>query len=601
MVDCRVRRVLPIAFAGFAAFSLARWWPAGTPGELSHLPAATPVPVNVASATPVPAKEPDRKDRKVRERFAVNFKTRDPFGSARVLLPEIEAMAAEDFRQLEQDKQWPSAESYGFDQEFAHAFADALVERWLTVDPAGAVAGMFRLSKSMHHGTYMMAGADDMVEALARVRPELFLEETLKEGSARSFDRYAEAAFQSLATRDIAAARRWLDRLTDPDKRSKAEMGIGLGVAESDPVAAMALARETRNEVVFRAALTAAAKLGPGVLGQVLDANEGMFSGGNLAPLLMFRYPDLPWDRLENAAGGRPAGGGIRVGTLSLGGKFGQASDRLPGIEINVLNEANRIEPADREGILTQLQRLPDAVGKDAVGAILFAWGLDDPKAAIGWDVAHSEPREADGSKGYAPMIFSRWMRADSNAALEWFRALPASELRDRLANDASIPLAASGDTERALAFFRPMPGKEGEAQVSQMAAAQAKSDPARAAAWCASLPAEIDVSGATQSIVTAWFSNDAAAAAKWVESLPEGNRREVALNAYAQVASTRDPEAAGAWVAAIKDPKERTCAAHQVFSAMLNADREAAIQWVREFPGIDERLREAILRTRKP
>lgn len=575
-----MRRVLPIALAGLASFSLARWWPAAqTIPEAKPSPAPTPAAVaQVSAAAPQPAQEPSGKTQKVRERFTSNLKSRDPFGSAQRLLREIDVMTAEDFQKLLQEKDWPSPGTYGFDKELADAFGDALVERWLAVDPDGAVPAMFALSKSMKHGSYQMAGADDMLKALARVRPELFLAESFKDSPTRSLDLIMHAAFQSMAARDVAAARRWMQRLSSPELRNQAELAIGSGVAQSDPVAAVGLARTSGNDSLFKSALTAAAKIGPGILGQVLEANDGKFSADYSTPLLMFQYPDLPWDRLSPM----------------------KKTDRSRGIELNVLTEAARLEPADRERILTQLQRLPSERREDAAGAILQTWVADDPKGAVEWMATHAEPSSRLTTDSML-WVFGTWTQADQNAALAWFNALPPSDLRDRLSNDAAIPLAASGDLEKAFALFRPIPGKEGESAIIRMATVQANSDPARAAAWCASLPADIDVSGATQSVVTRWFSKDAAAAAQWVESLPKGNQREVALKAYAQAASTQDPETAGAWAAAITDPSTRTRAAHQVFTSMLQADRAAAIKWVREFPGLDDRVRESVLRVNAP
>lgn len=591
----RVRSFLPFAFAGLVSFSLARWWPAPRESVETTVPSpATPAPIIAATAAAPPApKAGDGTKQRVGERFTSNFKDSDPFGSARRLLPEIEAMTADDFRELEKQKNWPSAKSYGFDREFADAFDDALVERWLAVDPEGSVAAMFRLSKSMDHGSYTIAGANDMLEALARIRPEVFLSEVLKPGPARSLGVMVNDAFRSLATRDVAAARRWLDRLTNQAQRDGAEVAIGSGVAQSDPVAAVALAREARSDLIFRSALNAAAKMGPGVLGQVLEAGEGTFRWNDTTALLMFRHPDFPWESLNNPSSK------MGSGSVSLFGLPGVKAPELPkGIEMNVLDEATCMPSEGRERALAQLQRLPSGMREGAVGALIHAWGLDDAKSAMDW-VAGQGDASGNGAFASEDAIFRTWMRADSKAALDWFSALPPSSLRDRLANHAAIPLVTSGDPERGLALFCAEAGAEGAAQVTQMAVAQAKLDPARAAAWCESLPPDIDANTAMQSVVEAWFPSDAEAAAKSVEGLPEGKRRETALNAYAHVASKQDPEVAAAWAAAIKDPLERTRAAHQVFNEMSKADKEAALKWVREFPGLDQRVRETILRAR--
>jgi hypothetical protein len=361
------------------------------------------------------------------------------------------------------------------------------------------------------------------------------------------------------------------DGLPRPEQRKSAEVAIALGLAQSDPVAGVAMARELNNVTVFVGSLNAAAKIGPGTLAQVLEANDGKFSAGITIPRVMFRFPELPWDRLKPDK------------ELADGSS----------IEVSVTDEARRILPEERQSILSRLAHFPPQVGGDAMAAILWAWAPDDPKGATEWAFANAQ----FATNG----VFSQWMTSNPDAALAWFATVPASEVRDRLGNTAAIPMAARGDIEQAMAYFRPAAGKEGEAQVTQMALAQAKSDPARAAAWCESLPDEIDTSIATESVVTAWFSKDAAAAAQWVESQPDGKRRESALRAYSKVASTQDAAAAGEWAAAIKDPAMRASAAKYVYTAMLEKNRDEAAKWIAEFPGIDERVRTAVLRSQNP
>ncbi len=56
---------------------------------------------------------------------------------------------------------------------------------------------------------------------------------------------FSKDAFRELAKTDVAAARRYAEKLAHPDERKKAEIQIACGIAASDPVSAVARAPRT--------------------------------------------------------------------------------------------------------------------------------------------------------------------------------------------------------------------------------------------------------------------------------------------------------------------------------------------------------------------
>jgi hypothetical protein len=192
---------------------------------------------------------------------------------------------------------------------------------------------------------------------------------------------------------------------------------------------------------------------------------------------------------------------------------------------------------------------------------------------------------------------FSDWIRFDKQGALDWLAQVPSSTLRDSLSCQAAVALVHTGETDRALQMFKPVPDSAGVGLVENLASAQASRDPPAAAAWLDSLPSEVEAGKASEFIVWRWFQKDPAAAAKWAESQPTGSRREYALQSYARTAAEKDPVLAAEWAATVSDPSQRARAAETVYRELATKDPGAARDWLRKLPGLDEHWREAILR----
>jgi hypothetical protein len=481
----------------------------------------------------------------------------------------LDSLSREDFQRLgTQPEDLPLPHELHFDREFSRLFIDRLMERWSEVDPAGAlaVARAFKAGREKSALNY----SNELFEALARVRPELILAEV----DQKEQPPMALNALQTLAGRDLASARKYSERFPMA-KRGDVEAAIAKGIAQSDPVRAMALARELDNQGVFAEALQCAAKIGGTVVAQVLEANAGKFPIEDNVRHLMLLHPELGWENLL----------------------AGYRSNRMYGY--GAFEDARRMTSEERSAVLTRLDQLPPGARDDAATVIASTWAREEPRAAVEWAFARIDPANGDSpSNRPLPWAFHEWVRANHTEALEWLSRIPPSTLRDRLAGNAAGYLVGQGETDLALGLFKAFPGPESTALVQSLASAQASRDPAAAAAWLDSVPSDISSGKAAAAVAERWFEKDPAGAAQWVERLPAGERREQALGAYAKAAADRNPAAAAEWAAAISDPELRSQAAQKVFGAMIGDDPVVARNWLRTLPGVDERWKQTLIRS---
>jgi hypothetical protein len=494
------------------------------------------------------------------------FHSNDPLGSAVRLVSLIDSLTLEDFLWLESHPgQFPIPKDAEFDETFRKQFFDAMLERWAAVDPGGVFKKALSVEKYLKKERRL--GPSALIDALVRVRPELILKSSDADGN-RCFQ-----ALRELAARDVIAARKYRDRYP-PEERKGVDAAIARGLAKSDPLAAAATALELNDKDVFQDAVNGAARLGADVLQRVLESGRGDLTRDLNLQKLMLRFPDLPWESLpiENKS--------------------------RDGIGYDVIDDARRLAPGDREATLARLSQLPPGAGDDVASAIVSGWVREDPRATLDWSLAHaSSDNLASPANRPLTWAFWDWMSSDKQAALAWLAQVPPSPLRDSLSCQAATALVRKGETEGALQMFKPVPGRTGVGLVENLASSQAYRDPAGAASWLDSLPANVETGKASESIATRWFSKDPDATAKWVESLPAGSRREYALQAYARAAARKDPVLAGEWAATVSDPFQRARAAEAVYGELAAKDPGAAREWLRQLPGLDEHWREAVLR----
>jgi hypothetical protein len=580
-----VRSFASTFFLGLLAFLLARWSGGGSRQEESAAGAKTPsisasaAPIAATDLRPIakdqelaPAETARKSGRIGKQEIVMTFRGADPFGSATRALALVDALTAEDFQKMAAKRELPEPSTYGMDREFSTAFLESYIERWFAVEPAGALPAIQRLAAEMSKAH--LAGARELISTLARLRPELLLSSHFSQGTPIERGTMGEA-FTALAARDLPAARALLAKVVDPDFLKSAEIAIAQGIAKADPLSGVALARELNNAQVFASALKEAEWIGPGVLRQVLLANAGKFPIGFGLTELILRHPNEDWT-----------------------GLFEEDTTEQKGVPIGAFAEAGRLTPADRQRLIDRLETLPASARESVAGALMRNWTKDDPRAAIDWALARAKPADANAPEttrvnwGYLS-----WIRANEAEARAWWAKLPPSAMRNELGNLSADLAARNGDVAQALSTFRPQAGLV--TQNAMIAIAKAESEPARAAQWLTSLPAEIDTRKPVQTLIEKWSAADPAAAAAWVESLAPGTRRDAALSAYARATAQRDAAAAGEWAGTIADPTTRAIAAEFVYTAMHEQNPPAARAWLRQFPGIDETVRDRWMRLR--
>ncbi len=493
----------------------------------------------------------------------------DPFASARRTHVWIESLTLEDFRTLATDPNAFHAPYFaGFNNEFSEAYFDALVTRWLTLDP-DALGEMKRISEALKKNNPHTN--EDLILAAARMRPEEVLTKFDARAKPSGFAQSEWTALRALGRKDLRHAREVLAgmKIESAELRASAESAIIQGVAEVDPLLAVDLAKQSASaESSLYYAMEAAKRIGPGVVRKVVEGAQGKLDY-QLSSLLL-RYPDLA-----------EYSGNLKVGSLTE----------------EIIRDAEQTTPEDRARILADVDKLP-AGGRDVLCAALAdAWSREDPAAAAGWVLAHSNAADGPSTANLAAeRVFLRWINNDMDAALAWWRTLPPSPMRDRIGAQASTYVAEDGRLDEALRLF-PTTSIADRSATDHLAQILIARDPAVAARWMQNLPAEAVTDETVRELYAKWFPRDAKAVADWVESIPAGKVHDRAVKGLISKLAMDDPQAAVEWVTTVRDPKLRTQSAAEVFTPWMRENPEAAREWLRNFPDVDERWRAKALR----
>lgn len=348
-----------------------------------------------------------------------------------------------------------------------------------------------------------------------------------------------------------------------------------MGIAQSDPMAALAIAQQMGEKNLYQVALTAAGKIGPGMVRQVLLGARGELDDTSELALLLLRYPEIAGD--VGQAGGYKTPYGLPQG---------------------LRERADFATAEERERILASYDTLPPGVREDLAAALASGWARTEPALAADWALAHAvqDDRENPANRA-ATHVFRRWVNTDLDAATAWWRALPQSTLRDALGTEASTFIAEAGKLELAMEMFRPSQAKSEEDVTAHLAQYVGETSPADAAKWVAGLPEGVHTETAMRHLVQRWYAQEPAAVAEYVESLPDGSRRDEALMAFIQQAANRSASGASQWVATMDDPKLRQKAAIQVYYFWSRDDAAAAQTWFRSVEGVDPVWHQRVMR----
>ncbi|HEY2342326.1 MAG TPA: hypothetical protein VGH90_04815 [Chthoniobacteraceae bacterium] len=559
--------------AGGLGFSVARIAPSSGPEE-RHPPVAT------ASGSR-PNEDFDPKPDQTKKASGLEnlrgaLKSRSSLNRAQRLFAALSSMSADNFRSFASKPERVADLECFPAGDLQTAVWDAFVERWLEVDSAGAFPALIRADDELNQ--HQLVGSLELMDSLAHVKPEAVLASLSGGASAKLLSssygilNVIPAAFEHLAERDPSSARKYLDACP-PAQRDAAESAIADGIARHDPAAGASLAVDLKNPDVLRVALESAENIGPGVMNEVLEAAAGKIPFDSRFAPLVLAHPELPW-RSDGAAE--------------------SASQTGTALGAELLHEAVVLTPEQRKKVLMNADNFPRALRGDLILATLNAWAAEEPQKAMEWALANPSSASASDTRNL-PVVWTAnaWLRSDPAAARAWLSQQSPAEWRDDCLNNAAAFLALSGKVQEAIALFRPTAGANAAVNITYLAEAQAKADPAAAALWLQGLPTEADTVPATTQVLESWIQKDPEAAARWVEALPSGVRRDRAMRSYAQAAAEHDPEAAGAWAVSIGDPAQRRAAAEVVFQKMDQSDPAGARAWLQSLPAVDAEWRD--------
>lgn len=552
---------------GLAGFGLARWTAAPAAIRAVESGRAENKALTQETSAKATPSVPDS-TKPVPEQLKDALRGGDPFAASQRMVDWINASTREDFAEFARDPgKIPMPFFHGLGNEFERAYFDALVDRWFALDPDGAIRGIKSMNESPKSGPNgPPLQCFSFLAAAARSRPEAFLDGMIDDFEKGKTDGVIDMAFENLSTRDPKAARRFLDRLPTLEAKRSAEVRIANGIAQSDPLAAVAIAKQMKEKSLYGEALAAAERIGPGMVSQVASAiGYDQIQSWDLAKLAL-RNPGII------DATSKPV--------EELSGEL---------IANQLIPETDRLSPEERQAALGRLGDFPSGTRDALAAAIASSWARTEPKEAAEWAMAHAKPADRAGSANEAAQgVFLRWINGEPEAAVAWWRSLPDSKLRDALGTNASTFLAEQGDLETALTLYRPQPGKEDDQATAQLVQMFAKQDPAKAAEWLRKIPDGVSGKRGSRTVVDAWYSRDPEAVAHWVESLPAGPRRDEATQAFVKQASVESPSGATEWVETINDPKLRQEAAEHVFWQMRSEDPAAASKWIKGLKGVD-------------
>ena len=517
----------------------------------------------------VEASVPENSTKPAHQRIRDAVDSRSSFASAPKLVAIVDAMTAEDFAAIVANPtKNPAPWGTGLDLTIGPAFMDMLVARWLEVNPTGAYEQIKALEKGLViDERSIRSGSGNYFEALARIRPQLLLDAPDFVANRSSREVALHTAFSTLGRENPALAREYIERL-GKDGAQYAN-SVERGFAKRDPIGAMSSAIRLNDKSIFQAALAEAARRGPAELRAVLQMNDKRFEIEYQLPELVVRFPDEDWDVFIKD----------------------KADNSKSGYTDSMLRLQSKLSIEEIRGQLTNLDRIPEAARRRVVGPLLLGWSESEPEAALDWSLKNPAFWEKDF--GPAALAFSKWNERDSSAALAWAKSQPPSPLSNRITNTIATSLAQAGSTDEALAAFR----VDGASANTLANFAGLLKTTTAAKTWFASLPADADAANAAGVIARKLVRETPEAAAEWIGSLSAGPRRDAAVRSFALQAVENDPAAAGEWVATISNPVERGTAAGIIHAGWSQRDPRAANLWLRELPGMDEQLRDRILR----
>lgn len=244
--------------------------------------------------------------------------------------------------------------------------------------------------------------------------------------------------------------------------------------------------------------------------------------------------------------------------------------------------------PADLDAEAARVSNLPEGEARlEALVRLMEWWAAADPDKAAAW--AGRLPAGTFRTDAVSELA-QHWAARDPNAAAAWLisSGLADSETSGRLAAGR----AAVSPTEAAQWALTLTDAEQRRSAVNAIAATWALKEPAVAATWIESLPADEKFAAAAQ-IVGPWAEMDAPAASTWLLRLSPDHTDDIAVAAAVLVNrwTEADPGAVSRWVNSLPagDTREAAAAVFAVAAAPIApAD---AMQWAQSLTDETRRI----------
>ncbi len=508
------------------------------------------------------------------------------------------------------------------------AFRAALVAEWSQVDPAGgldfflgqggnpaAVRQLFRewlarepqaaVAKLMSHGVEgdTLTREADILTEIARRAPEAVaaIAARLPENTSHWTHPVADA-FAILAEKNLASARAAAEALTGP-RRHEALTGVAKAWAKSDFDGAAAWVKTLPDDVdrdgLLRGALMGLASTDPVA---ALNKADLVPPGGRAG-----YFADTTVARLLKETGAQDFDG-ITAWLRDHPGKI--AGEDMTGLAQVVTDKLN----ADPVAFLDQqLARGTLALLNRALGSAL----LNDakPQLAKVWDWLKSQPGD-EGTRSLRGAVINSAGWQNPDLALAIANELPTTEEGDRQRAGIAQSLLNGGqrlnrfddllaqtsgrlrtqlltsafqymnpdaltDPTRWLARLDEVPAETRPEAASNFAGAWAAKNPEQAAVWAAQLPAEGGRVEAVRNVARTWMQSDSLAASEWIAQLPVGAERDVGASMLVNEIAADSPEEAWHWAVRIGDPTLRMNSIQQSLAPLARSHPAEALRWI--------------------
>lgn len=427
---------------------------------------------------------------------------------------------------------------------------DSLMRRWAELDLEGASAWM---APKIRRGFVPEDSDAALVSAWVSVNPKGMMKEALVRPHANMSAVFLVDAIKTLAPEDTVRQLELLSELPESALRHTALSSLLALIAGKDPGLALnhawRLGDKTKAIGLRELAIRALAAKDPaGAISRLADL-----------------VPEFSTDR------------------------HGHSALRL------VVFDTSKSDP---KAMLDWLSSQTEEVAESLRPAVAIGWASHDPIAALNWAHEHGVTIDANvtnnpSSRGQ-PTLFDIALRKDEKAVIDWIRALPESDERERMRLNAMRQL----DPVLAKEMFADVREKDRTEAAIIVTALIDNSGDKGAMDWAMSLPPgearrrSIELAARREAPRSA--INDAAEA---VERFTNDPDRDAALHGWVTGMAYKQPSEAIEAATAIRDEGIRERALWQVAADWSRRDTHAAAEWIESNTLLSAESKSALIR----